>query len=183
MKMPDPAPPLILTLTMDAASQARFDALRAAHFPPDRLVVGAHVTLFHALPGDLAPEVAAVLADQAARTPPLPMQVAGVRLLGRGVAFGLAAVPGSTRLAELRDRLRLRWADRLTPQDRQPWRPHVTIQNKVEPAQARALHSALSAGFVPYTVTATGLALWFYRNGPWKAAGTFRFEAPLHTDS
>jgi len=43
--------PLVLTLALDAASEAWLQALRDAHFPPARNVVPAYVTLFHALPG------------------------------------------------------------------------------------------------------------------------------------
>ena len=43
--------PLILTLMLDAGTQAWLEALRRAHFPPGRNLVPAHVTLFHALPG------------------------------------------------------------------------------------------------------------------------------------
>jgi 2'-5' RNA ligase len=162
-------PPFILTLTLDPVSQAGFDALRSAHFPPSRLLVGAHVTLFHALPDDL--DVAGAVEAEAARTAPFPVSVTSLRFLGRGVAFALESV----RLQQLRTRLRELWAARLTPQDRQTWRPHVTIQNKVEPAVAKALHAALAASFVPYTVTTTGLALWRYRNGPWEPSGLFPF--------
>lgn len=168
--MPDAAP-LILTLTLDAHSQAAFDALRQAHFPAERLLVGAHVTLFHALPGDLTAVVVAELGREAERTAIMPVRVGGVRLLGRGVAFALESTP----LTRLRGRLRGRWAEWLTPQDRQPWRPHVTIQNKVDPASAKALHAALLADFIPYDVTGIGLDLWLYRHGPWEPAGGFRF--------
>ncbi len=164
----DPAP-FIVTLMLDSASQARFDALRAAHFPAGRLFVGAHVTLFHALPIDL--DVGGAVQAEAARHAPWPVQVTGVRLLGRGVAYTLA----SAALRDMRDRLRQRWAARLTPQDLASWQPHVTIQNKVQPVVARTLCDGLSAGFTPYEVTAAGLALWIYRNGPWEAAGTFAF--------
>jgi len=170
--MPEPAP-LIVTLVLDTASQDHFDALRQAHFPPDRLFVGAHVTLFHALPGDLQPEPAAELALEAARSELITVRGEGIRLLGRGVAFALH----SGTLLRLRDRLRQRWAARLTAQDQQSWRPHVTIQNKVEPARARVLHAGLSASFVPFDVTATGLGLWIYRHGPWEAVDTFPFTA------
>ena len=160
--------PFILTLTLDPQAQAHFDALRARHFPADRLFVGAHVTLFHALPRDLGLEVirqAAIASDCFA------VQVRQVRFLGRGVAFGLE----SHALRALRNRLRQGWVERLTAQDRQPWQPHVTIQNKVAPQVARALRDALQASFAPYEVTATGLELWIYRNGPWEAAERFPF--------
>src|SRR6476469_7699644 len=44
--------PLIVTLLLDDAAQQRFDALRTAHFPAERNHLAAHVTLFHALPGE-----------------------------------------------------------------------------------------------------------------------------------
>lgn len=73
-------PPFILTLTLDPVSQAGFDALRSAHFPPSRLLVGAHVTLFHALPDGL--DVARAVEAEAARTVPFSVSVTGLRFLG-----------------------------------------------------------------------------------------------------
>src|SRR3546814_14714363 len=43
------AAPIIATATMGAADQRFFDALRAAHFPPKRTHLAAHITLFHQL--------------------------------------------------------------------------------------------------------------------------------------
>jgi 2'-5' RNA ligase len=168
------AAPFILTLTLDPDAQAHFDRLRTAHFPTHRLVVGAHVTLFHALPGDL--RVASAVASEAAAHEAFPVDVTGVRFLGRGVAFSLE----STRLHRLRQNFHQLWAPRLTPQDRQRWQPHVTIQNKAEAVVARSLYERLQIEFSPYEVVATGLALWIYRNGPWEAAGNFPFRASAH---
>ena len=60
--------------------------------------------------------------------------------------------------------------DDLTRQDaswsRRP-RPHVTVQNKVEPAVAAALHAELSDGYEPRPARIVGLALWEYQGGPW----------------
>ena len=56
----------------------------------------------------------------------------------------------------------------LTPQDRAPWRPHVTIQNKVEPREARRLQQLLRAGFQPRPLAIRGLASWHYLGGPWE---------------
>ena len=160
--------PLILTLALDPAAQARFDALRAAHFPPERNHLAAHVTLFHALPDALA------IGDDvraAARRQPFPVRVSGLRSLGRGVAYVLEAA----ELTALRRELAEGWASLLTPQDRQRHAPHVTVQNKVTPAAARALLADLSTGFAPYAVTATGLALWRYLGGPWEHVETAPF--------
>ena len=165
--------PYVLTVRLDAATQERFDALRRAHFPPGRTAVGAHVTVFHALPsGAATPDaVGAVLAELAPS--PSVVTVTGVRSLGRGVAFTLEA-PG---VARVRRRLAEEFAGRLTPQDAQPWRPHVTVQNKVTPAEARALLAELTSSFAPFAATAEGLDLWHYRGGPWEPAREYLFGA------
>lgn len=162
--------PLILTLRLDAAASARFDALRAAHFPPERNHLAAHVTLFHALPGEHEEQVRADLAVAASR-PSFPVRVSGVRSLGRGVAYDLHA----PELAAVRDELARAWGPWLTPQDRQRHRPHVTVQNKTSPEAARSLLAELSAGFVPYDVQAEGLALWRYLGGPWEPLAVVPF--------
>lgn len=171
----DDGRPLILTLRLDAASRARFDALRRAHFPPARNHLSAHVTLFHALPADHAGTLHADVAD-AARRPPFDVEVAGLRSLGRGVAYVLR----SPALDALRAALAARWAPWLTRQDAQRFSAHVTVQNKVEPAVARALLDQLTAGFRPGTARAEGLDLWRYDGGPWVADGgaAFRADAP-----
>ncbi|MBW1279601.1 2'-5' RNA ligase family protein, partial [Escherichia coli] len=63
----------------------------------------------------------------------------------------------------------------LTAQDRQGWRPHVTVQNKVTPETARALHADLAFGFTPFRFTAPGLLLWRYLGGPWAQRTSFVF--------
>ncbi|SDF30844.1 2'-5' RNA ligase superfamily protein [Blastococcus fimeti] len=165
----DPAP-LVVTLLLDDAAQDRFDRLRAQHFPPERNHLAAHVTLFHALPGAHLDAVRADLAAAADR-PAFDVAVTGVRFLGRGVAYVLS----SPEVAEVRDGLAAAWQPWLTPQDRQKHAPHVTVQNKVAPEVARALHERLSAEFVPETVRARGLGLWRYLGGPWEPVGEHPF--------
>ena len=166
-----PVQPLILTLALDDEAQARFDALRRAHFPPERNHLAAHVTLFHALPGE-AEAAAREDLQRAAERPPFQVRVNRVRSLGRGVAFDL----DSAELTALRGRLAAGWEHQLTPQDRAWHRAHVTVQNKVAPESARALLAELAAGFVPYEVQASGLALWRYLGGPWEPLGRFAFR-------
>lgn len=52
--------PLIAALTLAADAQRHSDRLRAAHFPPERNYLAAHVTLCHALPSDRLAAVSAV---------------------------------------------------------------------------------------------------------------------------
>ncbi|WP_409332707.1 2'-5' RNA ligase family protein [Trujillonella humicola] len=178
--------PLIVTLLLAEEAQRRFDRLRAAHFPWRPLPgarrelasggeegvfrLAAHVTLFHALPGEHLARVDADLAAAAAR-PPFAVEVTGVRSLGRGVAYALA----SAELAGLRADLVRAWEPWLTPQDLQRHAPHVTVQNKVDPAVARALHAELAAAFVPESVPARGLGLWRYLGGPWEPVAEHPF--------
>ncbi|PWC28975.1 2'-5' RNA ligase family protein [Teichococcus aestuarii] len=170
--MTDPAP-LILSLALDPASQIRLDQLRQAYFPPERNHLPAHLTLFHALPGTALAEIGARLAALAAATAPLPLRFSGWRGLGRGVACAVE----SPALLALRSGLAQDWQGWLTPQDRQGFRPHVTVQNKVEPEAARALLDDLQARVPPWAGLGRGLLLWHYRGGPWEAAGEFPFAA------
>ena len=157
------APPIIVTLAMEDAARARFQALRDAHFPPELNRVPAHLTLFHALPGTAADEVEDVARRACAREPFL-VEVLAPRSLGRGVAFPCA----SATLAALREEIASAFRDRLTRQDAQGWRPHVTVQNKVTPERARATLERLSREFEPWSFEALGLDLWDYLGGPWK---------------
>jgi len=143
--------PLILTL-----------ALRTLHFPAGRNLIPAHVTLFHHLPGQGIDAIRDAI-EARCMIPPFPVAVSGLRFLGRGVAYALA----SAELTALRAGLARDWDGWLTPQDRQGYRPHVTIQNKTSPETARALHANLQAAFTPFTVRAAGLDLWRYLGGPW----------------
>ena len=167
----DSAAPLIVTARFDAASARLFQSLRDRYFPARLNITPAHCTLFHHLPGDRGAEVAASLRAATRDEPPMTFSTTGVRFLGRGVALEIDAPALSRR----RNRLAAMWRDSLTPQDTQGFRPHVTVQNKVDPARARALRDELSASFAPVVGVVEGLDLWRYRGGPWDHAGVFPF--------
>ncbi len=98
--------------------------------------------------------------------------MAGVRSLGRGVAYELR----SPALETLRAELAHAWHTLLIPQDRAGFRAHVTVQNKVEPRAAKLLFAALSLGFEPWSFSVDGLQLWRYLDGPWEAVSETRFR-------
>ncbi len=166
----DPAP-LILTLALDAEARERLDRLRAAHFPAERNHLRAHLTLFHHLPAMHEGTIRDDLAATSAARGPLTLRATEVRFFGQGVAYGFAA----PELVALRGALAQRWWPQLNEQDRRPFRPHVTVQNKVPAAQALALYDELRALFTPFTIGGTGLLLWRYRGGPWGEAGAYPF--------
>jgi hypothetical protein len=175
MTQPDPNPaPLILTLAMDPDTFARFDGLRRRHFPPALNRIPAHATLFHHLPGLHEPGIVETLAALMRTQAPPEVAVTGLRFTGRGVAYVLASEALSAFRARLVEHFEPLEGG-LTAQDRQGWRPHVTVQNKVDPATARALHANLETTFAPFRFTAPGLVLWRYLGGPWERRATFSF--------
>jgi 2'-5' RNA ligase len=171
--MSDADRPLILTLAFDGATFARLDALRRQYFPPERNQVPAHLTLFHALPGEKAAQVRRELAEICRRQKPFPIEATGLRSLGHGVAIAFS----SAELVRLRQMLAHEWRDWLTAQDSAKIAPHVTVQNKVGADVAQATLRELEAGFRPFTARAEGLNLWRYLGGPWQLDKAFRFGA------
>ncbi|MFR9803121.1 2'-5' RNA ligase family protein [Pseudonocardia sp. RS010] len=105
-----------------------------------------------------------------ARRPPPTAVVGEARLLGRGVALRIDAPD----LLALRADLAGRFDPWLTSQDRGKREPHVTVQNKVAPEQARGLHAVLS-GHPPEPTAVVALGLWRYRGGPWDPVATYPF--------
>ena len=168
-----PVDPLILTARFDPGSAGTFQRLRDQYFPSRLNIVPAHLTLFHQLPGAERDVVEADLSRPCAETAGLRFATSGVRFLGRGVAMEIEAVG----LVALRRQLAQQWPRWLGPQDRQSFKPHVTVQNKVDPAAARALHQRLDAQWEPMAGLIVGLDLWHYRGGPWEIARAFTFAA------
>ena len=165
------AAPFVVTLGLDAELQERLERARQQFFPEHRNIVPAHVSLFHHLPGSAEQDVLATLRSVCAVTAPFTVAITGILGLGRGTAYRVAAS------GVLHGRLADAWRPMLTRQDSQPWRPHVTIQNKVDPGEARALQTQLSAGFTPFEGRAEAVLLWRYVGGPWSPAGVFRLTA------
>ena len=168
-----PPRPLILTLGVDREAQLRFDGDRKRHFPARLNRIPAHISLFHALPGEQEHSVCEVIAREAASRPAFTLEVHDLMRLGRGVAYAVRA----PELDRLHTALRTAWLPMLSRQDQQPFRPHVVIQNKVEPEEAKTLYTRLASSFRSWTVEAESLLLWHYEGGPWRAAGEFRFAA------
>ena len=173
--MPAERPPLIVTAYLDDASFAVLDGLRRRHFPAKLNRIPAHVSLFHHLPGEEEPKVVATVRALAGRTHAFALRFLAARSLGRGVALAYE----SEELVTMRAALATAWAPWLTPQDRQGFKPHVTIQNKVDADAARALLAAM-AGVEPPPCRVVGIAIWRYLGGPWERVATCLFaDAPI----
>ena len=164
--------PLIVTARLPDDLQGWANALRSAHFPPERNYLQAHVTLFHALPPSCEAEARRELARICAAHPPPPARIEGLMDLGRGTAIKLA----SAALMAIRGELAERFHGLLTPQDSHRPRLHVTIQNKVEPGTAKALQHALAPEVAEADFTFRGLSLHAYRGGPWDFLKSWSFR-------
>lgn len=92
--------------------------------------------------------------------------------LGSGTAFRIH----SPDLLAIRARMADWFAGSLSAQDQGTPRLHITVQNKVTTAAARALFAELTADFVPRPLSITGLAAHHYRGGPWEAAFERKFR-------
>lgn len=163
--------PLIVTADFAPAELAFLDAERRTHFPAERNILPAHLTLFHALPPSVESELRRRLSEASDREAPRAT-LAGLRSLGSGVAYAVI----SDELDELRADLADAFKGCLTAQDSVGWRAHVTIQNKVSAGTAQALLADKQRDFRPRPLGLAGLALHRYQGGPWQFVQRWKFR-------
>jgi len=161
----------ILTLQLDSGNFERLQSLRQRHFPAERNWIPAHLSLFHTLSIEQVSRLDAAW-DNLGRRPVLPLAFARLMSLGRGVAIGV----DSPALDEFRAHMMQTLEGPFTRQDMAPYRAHVTLQNKVEPAAARQLLDELRADFTPWSGTGDGVLVWRYMGGPWELDATLPFR-------
>ena len=165
---PDRSPPgrgapLLVTAELPDVIFAWADALRRAHYPSERNRLGAHVTLLHGLPPSADGEVRRLLAALSARSAP-EARITGLMDLGRGTAFEVE----SPALLDLHGELAERLRGLIQQKDARPPRLHITVQNKVTPAAARALQAELAPMPWPRAFRFRGLALSYWRDELWQ---------------
>ncbi|WP_164114317.1 2'-5' RNA ligase family protein [Sphingorhabdus sp. Alg239-R122] len=164
--------PIIMTALMGDADFAWANRLRQQHFPPERNFLDAHITLFHHLPPQMLPEIRQRVKDMVAVFAQPEAWLHDVMLQGKGVAYRLDC----EGLMNIRDELAENFAGMLTPQDQARPRLHITVQNKVTPAESKALHEQLVAEFEPRPFAIKGIGLYYYRGGPWEEIGRYSFR-------
>ncbi len=166
------APPFIVTALLPPDVFNWADALRRAHFPPERNHLSAHVTLFHAFAPSLRDELRPLLAGLAAAHAAPQCRIAGLMPLGTGTAIALES-PG---MLALREAIAEHFHGALTAQDSHAPRLHITIQNKVTPQTAKGLQNSLAGTLPDRRFAFAGFGLHIYRDGPWEAAGSWKFR-------
>ncbi len=165
---------LILTTALDAKSFEHFDELRERYYPKERNLVPAHVIMFHALPTNHEPRIRDIVIHWCDRTPVLAGKVTRPRKLSEGVAFEIEA----TELTLLQFKLKEAFGGWCTAQDRLPFKPQVTIANRVPPAEARLLFETMQLRHQPFEVRFEGIEIWRYTGGPWQPVERIDFVAP-----
>ena len=165
------AGPLIVTADFATDDFAWLEGLRRTHYPAERNVVPVHLTMFQGLPPSAAEEVKQELARHAGGPPPRAM-IAGLMNLSGGVAFRVV----SDDLEAIREAIADHFHGLLCAPDAAGWRPHVTIQNKVAPRQAKQLHEELERGFRQRPLGIAGLSVHRYRRGPWESLASYKFR-------
>lgn len=156
--------PFIVTAELPADLFSWADALRRAHFPPERNHLQAHVTLFHALAPSLREEVLRYLPQVVAAHPAPEARITGLMDLGRGTALRIE----SPAMSAIRAGIAEHFHGTLTAQDSHVPRLHITIQNKVDREAAKALQQQLAAEPLERAFRFTGLGLHLYKGGPWE---------------
>jgi hypothetical protein len=127
--------------------------------------------MFHALPPSALDEAKRQL-SLIARQPPPRASIAGLMDLGGGIAFRVV----SDDLDAMRVEIAGHFHGMLSAQDAVGWRPHITIQNKVKPSEARALLARLDRQFHPRSLGIAALSLHRYVGGPWEAIARYPFR-------
>jgi hypothetical protein len=168
----DGGAPLIVTALLPRDQAAWATQLRDRHFPPERNYLDAHVTLFHAIPPSCEGETTRMLARAGADTAPVSGELKGIMSLGRGTALKLS----SPQMLALRDEFADLLHGMLSAQDQHRPRLHVTIQNKVTAAEAKALQTELAQIVEPRPFRFRGLGLYHYRGGPWERVREYPFR-------
>ncbi len=128
--------------------------------------------MFHSFAPSLLEELKDFLPQVTREFAPPKAYITGLMDLGKGTAIALQSEP----LLTLRGLIAEHFHGSLTAQDLYEPRPHITIQNKVTKAEARALQAQLAPTIEPRSFAFPLLELHLYQDGPWKKIKTCAFR-------
>ena len=166
-----PGAPLLITAELPVDILEWADSLRRAHYPPERNRLRAHVTLFHALPPGVEDELLQIL-GYLARSKPPEARISGLMKLGGGTAIAIE----SPEMTDMHVEISKRMHGLLTDQDSRPLKLHITIQNKVDAAAARALQQQLGPQLRLTRFRFRGFGLYAWEGGLWRPIRSISFR-------
>jgi len=161
----------VMTLQLDDFSFNILQEWRTRYFPQERNHLPAHLTLLHTVSAEQVTRLQESW-QEFATLAPVSLRYSGPRFLGGGVAINVDSEELPVRRARLLDVM----SGSLTRQDQQPFRAHVTVQNKVPPGEARELHRSLCSSFEPWTGEGRAVLIWQYLGGPWALDSQLSFN-------
>jgi hypothetical protein len=165
------AGPLIVTADFAADDFAWLEGLRRAHYPVEFNRVPVHLTMFQGLPPSTIDGIKHQLAIHSAAPRPRAI-LAGLMSFTSGVAFRVV----SDELEAIRDAIADHFHGLLCGPDAAGWRPHITIQNKVSPKEAKELLDGLGRDFKPRPLGIAALSVHRYRGGRWETLASYSFR-------
>ncbi|RDW71996.1 hypothetical protein BP5796_08030 [Coleophoma crateriformis] len=170
--------PLIITLRLDAATEAILTALRTRYFPRQLNHLSSHITFFHALPGTSQHLISHQLQHVTSTMTAFTVQVSSPFAMGRkGVALNVVSSDLSSLHKQLLDAWKTEKIELTSQDDNAKKRAHVTVQNKVGEEVARKTLGEMKAQWEPKMATAEGLRLWRYeQGGEWTLLEDFLFQ-------
>ncbi|ORY82475.1 hypothetical protein BCR37DRAFT_379468 [Protomyces lactucae-debilis] len=171
--------PRILSLRLEASTLEALTSIRKAHFPSQASELGAHVTLFHAIPPSSEADLVEVLTQGALLRSPFSLTIGHVKMNKSGSIILLPLY--SQDLKKVVEAVQEKLEGVLSAQDAQRFHTaHITLCNKRTPTDTQErfpiVQSALhKAGLSPKTLlTASQLDLWEYRGrAAWRHLRTF----------
>ena len=162
---------LIVDVMLSELERQPLSAMRERYFPSTRLKI-AHITIFHNLPdireGAIRANLQSVVSGYHR---PFTLKIRKLQSLGRGWALTLE----SPELIQIQTSLRRCFKPWLQAQDLQPYRPHITLANKLSKTELQATRIALEQEAMPTTLEARGLGLHLYNAGHWELLDNFIF--------
>ncbi|KAM0702005.1 hypothetical protein Q7P35_010915 [Cladosporium inversicolor] len=178
-KTPQQEPVYVLTLLTDEAHQKRMTALRKKYFPPKLNKLGAHLTLFHALPeSKLESTIVPTIKRVAAEWQPFSVNAAKPFRMKKGIAISVPKNQGGDLAQKVHGALLGAWEGEwwLSEQDAGGMRAHYTIMNKVDDeGEVTDAMEEVTGSWKGDRGTVVGLGLWRYEKGYWKWVEAFEF--------
>ena len=172
-------PVYVLTLLTDDAHQKRMTALRKKYFPPKLNKLGAHLTLFHALPeSKLESTIIPTITRVAAEWQPFSVNAAKPFRMKKGFAISVPKNQGGDLAQKVHGVLLGAWEGEgwLSEQDAGGMRAHYTIMNKVDDeGEVADAMEEVSGSWKGDRGTVVGLGLWRYEKGYWRWVEAFEF--------
>jgi hypothetical protein len=154
-------------------------ALRKKYFPPKLNKLGAHLTLFHALPeSKLESTIIPTIKRVAAEWQPFSVNAAKPFRMKKGIAISVPKNQGGDLAQKVHGALSGAWEGEgwLSEQDAGGMRAHYTIMNKVDDeGEVADAMEEVSGSWKGDRGTVVGLGLWRYEKGYWKWVEAFEF--------